>query len=451
MTLGLVLIFIGPMLSQKVPPPAGGSHLLKNNGSVRQVRANPAKGDAPDVGNDRSKDADVQMPGQSFTGDLHINDTDANSTLEALASPEALTGGYLAYIPFQEEEEEEEDEDPEEYFDYTTRQWRIRSDKRKPEIVPLMVLPLDAEELGGAVRIDANNEPLQSDEFENDPLSSDPVRRVTIPPLPSHQQRRFPAFKREESRSITSRFRKRPPALLHPPPKERLLDVPESKRLNPFSRFRFPDPARRLASRKHSGQYPNNPMSIRDIIDYMTAVGEEEQRNRQSNLRPSPSSGQRFRNSNSHRQQPGYSWDQVEKKRSQLRRKTEPYSFLLDVYPYRNGGEIRTPEEYNANRYPVTESPSQHVALRPETTTQTFWDLHSGEPNGYRVQYQDSDRPRYPSIGTVPPGVLPLETTTHFDSVRSATESSSRQQEKQVVIHLNVYNEKPTGAPTSRC
>jgi len=251
-------------------------------------------------------------------------------------------------------------------------------------------------------------------------------------------------------RVVSSKFpaRKRPPSLLHPPPRQRAQEsASESKRLNPFSRFRLPDSVRRSASRNNE-QYPANPLSIRDIIDYMTIAENEERNNRFFNSRIPQSSAQRPRNSN--RPRTRFDRIQEEKKRSQSRRKTEPYSFLLDVYPYRNGGEVRTPEEFNSNRHPVTEAPSHQVDFQPETTTHTFWDLNSGDLSGYRVQYQDSNQLRYPSIGTIPPGVLPLETTTHFDSLRPSTESSSRQKEKQVIIHLNVYSEKSTDALGSR-
>ena len=440
-TLGLVLIFIGPMLSQKVHPPVEGNQLMINNGSARQVRANVLDGDATDKENELLKDT-MQL----FTEDLHSNDTNANSTLEVLGNPEALSGGYLAYVPFQEEVEE----DPEEYFDYSTRQWRIKADQRKPAIVPLMVLPIDTERI--EVGMKTSTEDLQTGDFGNDQLPSDSVRKVTIPLEPQLERRKIPGFRREEQqiRVVSSKFpaRKRPPSLLHPPPRQRAQEsASESKRLNPFSRFRLPDSVRRSASRNNE-QYPANPLSIRDIIDYMTIAENEERNNRFFNSRIPQSSAQRPRNSN--RPRTRFDRIQEEKKRSQSRRKTEPYSFLLDVYPYRNGGEVRTPEEFNSNRHPVTEAPSHQVDFQPETTTHTFWDLNSGDLSGYRVQYQDSNQLRYPSIGTIPPGVLPLETTTHFDSLRPSTESSSRQNEKQVIIHLNVYSEKSTDALGSR-
>lgn len=443
-TLGLVLMFIGPTLSQKVHPPEKVNELMKNNGSARQIRANKADIDAPLDGNELMKD-----PAQPFTGDLNSNKTDANSTLEELSSPEALTGGYLAYIPFQEEEEE-----PEEYFDYTTRQWRIKTDKRTPPIIPLIVIPMDSEETD----LDVESKiAMQNAEFDNDQLPSDVAARITE--SSSNQRRRIPGFRRDESRTdrvVSSKFlsRKRPPSLLHPPPRESLTkssEAQETKRLNPFARFRTQDSRRR--STPKNPDHPSNPMSIRDIIDYMTRLGDEEPRNQFSNSRIRSSPSQRLRNSNSNRYRSEYERNQVEKKGPNSRRKTEPYSFLMDVYPYRNGQEIRTPEEYNSNRHPVTDAPSQQVIFRPETANQHFFDLNSGDLNSedlnsYQVQY--NDQLQYPTIPSIPSALLPLETTTNQNSFRQRIKSSTGPQNKQVVIHLNLYNGKSTDGSNSR-
>ena len=288
-------MFVGPMLSKKIPPANQPVKSMDQpvvaNVSIRHIRADP----------------DNQNSTPSAT----------NSTPELLGTPEALRGGYLAYVPFPEEEELEE------YYDYRSRRWRTKvAQDRKPVIVPLMIIPGDDPTPPELVK----SQNLRS----NLPVKSN-LRSVrpTRPPL-----KKIAATRPNQRLAKNPQLRptptnlKRPQSLLNPPPAQRFIRVQQPPRPLHNSGRRIP------TSREADYRYPTSALSIQDIITYMTELGYDQQK-----IRHQVNFGKERVPSND------YERIRSEPKQSDLvRQNNSPYSFLLDVYPTRDGDSLRNPE-----------------------------------------------------------------------------------------------------------